>query len=75
MLQSLAHLRAVRMTVYEHHRIPPPTYIKTNEFTAVYQQIVDTYGTPTYLEANPAVISIVSGHHFAVCLIQGVLQR
>lgn len=38
----------------------PPTYIKTNEFTAIYQQIVDTYGVPKYLEANPAVLTIAT---------------
>jgi V-type H+-transporting ATPase subunit a len=40
--------------------IPRPTFIKTNEFTEVFQIIVDTYGTPTYKEANPAVISIAT---------------
>lgn len=51
---------AVRVHPYENHTILPPTYIKTNEFTAIYQQIVDTYGVPKYLEANPAVLTIVT---------------
>lgn len=59
-MQKLEHLRAVRVSVYENHLIARPTYIKTNEFTEIFQVIVDTYGTPTYLEANPAVISIAS---------------
>lgn len=38
----------------------PPTYIKTNEFTWVFQEIVDTYGVPRYGEANPALFTIIS---------------
>lgn len=37
-----------------------PTYFKTNEFTAVFQEIVDTYGVPSYKEVNPAVFTCVS---------------
>ena len=59
-MRKLEHLPAVRVSVYENHSIPRPTFIKTNEFTGIYQLIVDTYGTPTYKEANPAVISIVT---------------
>ena len=59
-MQKLEHLRAVRVSVYENHEIPRPTYIKTNKFTGIYQVIVDTYGVPTYLEANPAVLSIAT---------------
>lgn len=57
---KLERYPAVRISVYENHSIPRPTYIKTNEFTDIFQLIVDTYGTPTYKEANPAVISIAS---------------
>ena len=38
----------------------PPTYIKGNGLTNVIQEIVDTYGTPRYKEANPMVLSIVT---------------
>jgi V-type H+-transporting ATPase subunit a len=38
----------------------PPTYIKGNGLTTVIQDIVDTYGTPRYKEANPMVLSIVT---------------
>ncbi len=44
----------------EGHGITPPTYVKTNEFTSVFQQIVDTYGVPDYKEVNPALFTIVS---------------
>ena len=50
----------MRISAYENHTISPPTYIKTNDFTYIYQQIVDTYGIPKYLEANPAVLTIVT---------------
>ena len=50
----------MRISVYENHQIALPTYIKINKFTGIYQTIVDTYGVPTYLEANPAVLSIAT---------------
>jgi V-type H+-transporting ATPase subunit a len=50
----------VRISGYDDHNISRPTFIKTNEFTGIYQQIIDTYGIPRYLEANPAVLTIVT---------------
>merc|ERR1719421_1779690 len=38
----------------------PPTYIRTNEFTEAWQEVVDTYGIPSYQESNPAVIACVT---------------
>ena len=38
----------------------PPTYIKTNDFTGVFQEIVNTYGTPRYQEINPALFCVVT---------------
>lgn len=37
-----------------------PTYIKTNEFTWTFQEIVNTYGVPRYKEFNPAVFNIIT---------------
>ena len=37
-----------------------PTYFETNEFTAKFQEIVDTYGVPRYKEFNPAVPTIMT---------------
>jgi V-type H+-transporting ATPase subunit a len=37
-----------------------PTYIRTNEFTDVWQCVINTYGVPRYQEANPALFATVS---------------
>ena len=37
-----------------------PTYFKTNEFTSIFQEIVDTYGIPSYKEVNPAIFTCIS---------------
>lgn len=42
------------------HTITPPTYFKLNDVTWVFQQITNTYGIPTYEEANPAIFSVVT---------------
>ncbi|KAL4453720.1 hypothetical protein ABPG74_009616 [Tetrahymena malaccensis] len=38
----------------------PPTYFKLNDFKAVFQTIVDTYGVPRYKEVNPGLFTIVT---------------
>jgi len=48
------------MNGYDNHNIPRPTYFKTNDVTRVFQDIVDIYGIPTYLEANPTPITMVT---------------
>jgi len=45
--------RAVSKTI-------PPTYIKKNEFTGCFQELIDTYGLPRYQEANPMLFTIVT---------------
>lgn len=59
-MHKIGQFPTVRMVRYENHNISRPTYIKVNEFTAPFQQIVDTYGIPQYKEANPAIITIAS---------------
>merc|ERR1712137_798740 len=41
-------------------RTVPPTYIRTNEYTQGWQDIINTYGIPKYQEANPALLTIVT---------------
>ncbi|KAL4479041.1 hypothetical protein ABPG73_022159 [Tetrahymena malaccensis] len=38
----------------------PPTYFKLNDFTRVFQVIVNTYGVPRYKEVNPGLFTIVT---------------
>jgi len=38
----------------------PPTYIKSNGMMKIIQEVVDTYGTPRYKEANPMLLTLVS---------------
>lgn len=45
---------------FENHSITPPTYIKSNEFYGIFQEIVNTYGIPMYKEVNPAVFACVT---------------
>ena len=44
----------------ENHGIVPPSFFRTNEFTEPFQQIVDTYGVPSYKEVNPAMFAIIT---------------
>ena len=48
------------MDGYDNHTIAKPTYFKSNKVFDIFQLIVETYGVPTYLEANPALISAVT---------------
>lgn len=41
-------------------RKSPPTYIRRNDFTGVFQDLVDTYGLPRYGEANPALFTAIT---------------
>ncbi|CAE7329849.1 ATP6V0A4 [Symbiodinium pilosum] len=38
----------------------PPTYIRVNDYTEAFQDVIDTYGIPKYQEANPALLTVVT---------------
>ena len=44
----------------EYPELVRPTYFENNEFTSIFQTVIDTYGTPLYQEANPAIFTCVT---------------
>lgn len=48
-----ATVDALHHSPKEHLR-QPPTYFKTGKFTKVFQNIIESYGIPSYKEINPA---------------------
>lgn len=59
--QELASQTATKISaIKDNYNIEPPTYNKITDFTFVNQMIVDTYGVPSYQEANPTPVSIVT---------------
>jgi V-type H+-transporting ATPase subunit a len=58
--EVLQHYPTTDFKRFSNHTIKPPTYIKSNDFTFAFQEIVNTYGIPMYKEVNPAVFAIVS---------------
>ncbi|GJQ11772.1 hypothetical protein GpartN1_g3563.t1 [Galdieria partita] len=86
-LESLLHegcrLSRAQVSSVLEHRISdnaPPTYFRTNKFTLVFQNIVESYGVASYRELNPACFTIITfpflfavmfgdvGHGLLMCL-------
>ncbi|KAF4661247.1 H(+)-transporting V0 sector ATPase subunit a [Perkinsus chesapeaki] len=57
-----AGLPASAMLIDDQHapKAMPPTYTRTTEFSAAFQALIDTYGTPRYQEFNAGVVSIIT---------------
>ena len=55
--QRTPHIE-VKQIVYHH--LSPPTYFATNDFSRVFQIMVDTYGVAKYREANPAFLTSIT---------------
>jgi len=61
--QSTGHGNSSAMLVSDRADAPrksPPTYIRRNEFTAPFQDMIDTIGLPRYQEANAALFTVVT---------------
>ncbi len=54
------NLQVPQIHLKQHEVLVQPTYIETNEFTFSFQELVDTYGTPSYKERNPSFFAIVT---------------
>jgi len=58
--QQHGHSSAMLVSDRGPPRKMPPTYIRRNQFTCVFQDLVDMYGCPGYQEANPMLFSVVT---------------
>jgi V-type H+-transporting ATPase subunit a len=48
------------LKIVNEHGIKPPSLFRMNEFTNIFQEIVNTYGIPNYKEVNPSVFTCVT---------------
>jgi V-type H+-transporting ATPase subunit a len=46
--------------VITNHSVTPPTLLEINEFNWVFQEVVSTYGVPSYGEVNPAFFTVIT---------------
>lgn len=57
---SKVAVEGTQVEPYDNHNITKPTYNKTTEVTAIFQLVTDTYGVPSYQEANPTIMNTVT---------------
>ncbi|XP_008588427.1 PREDICTED: V-type proton ATPase 116 kDa subunit a isoform 4, partial [Galeopterus variegatus] len=55
-------------------KTPPPTFNRTNKFTAGFQNIVDAYGVGSYREINPGQIWNTFFHGRYLILLMGIFS-
>jgi V-type H+-transporting ATPase subunit a len=79
--ETYRNIEIPTLKVVTEHSLRPPSKFRLNEVTWVFQEIVNTYGVPTYKEVNPSVFTIVTfpflfgvmfgdiGHGFVLFLI------
>lgn len=53
-------LEKIEESMVSNLKLVRPTKFYDIEFMATFQQIVDTYGIPSYKEANPAVFTVIT---------------
>jgi len=58
--QGLGHSSAMLVSDRTMPRRSPPTYIRKNDFTAIFSDLVFEYGVPRYGEVNAALFTIVT---------------
>lgn len=58
--EKIGNDRGTKIEPYDDHNIMRPTFFKITDFLASFQLITDTYGVPSYQEANPSLIAIVT---------------
>ncbi len=58
--QNSKKSHAVTFKKIDSHTLTPPTYLRVSEFTFPFQEIVSTYGIPSYQEVNPAFFTTVT---------------
>ena len=59
-LQELSGSSMVPILTAVQSKTAPPTFNRTNKFTAGFQNIVDAYGIGSYREMNPAPYTIIT---------------
>lgn len=53
-------LQSWRSDYNQPHQIQPPTFFTLNDVTRTFQTITNTYGVPSYQEANPSCFAVVT---------------